>query len=59
MVQPVAVRLRAICSLPMAPRAEMVKLVAPASCSAGTGGGWADRTSGTATPSAVNAARIE
>ena len=39
-----------------------MKFVAPASCSgAGTGGGctWADSTSGTATPSAINVARIE
>ena len=61
MVQPVEVRLTAICSLPIgAPRRKMVKLVAPASGSVGgTGGCWADAAIGTAIAAAASAARIK
>src|SRR5262249_21759151 len=57
----VAVRAIAICSVPIgAPRRKTVKVVAPASCSCGTGAGsCAKALSGRAIVSAASAARIE
>ncbi len=61
MVQPLATRLTAICSLPIgAPRRKIAKLVAPASCSWGTAAGsCAAALSGSASIAAASAARIE
>src|SRR6185436_2408535 len=60
-VHPLAVRVSAICSVPIgAPRRKIVKLVAPASGSGGASGGCcAAAVSGSATASVASAARIE